>query len=103
MATISAERLMEEGERMRRIPGIVFADGTFGRVPRISGTGIEVFEVIKIYESVSRSWERLLVALDWLSPDQVRAALNYAEAYQDEVAERLAMEPDMGPWPPPPA
>jgi hypothetical protein len=38
--------LLTEAEKMRRVPGIAFADGTSGRVPRIAGTGLEVFKSI---------------------------------------------------------
>ena len=38
-----------EAEKMRRVPGIVFADGPTGRRARITGTGIDVFELISGY------------------------------------------------------
>ena len=81
-------------EKMRRVPGIVFADGGLGRVPRIAGTGIEVFEVIRRYEAFDRSWSRLAISFDWLSDDQLHAALAYYDAYPDEVSARLALERD---------
>ena len=91
-AELRVDELRAEVAKMQRVPGIVFADGTFGRVPRIGGTGIEVWEVIKRYEAMDRSWERLAASFDWLTPAQLRAALAYAEAYPDEVAVRIEMD-----------
>ncbi len=71
---------------MRRIPGIVFADSpSGGRVARIAGTGLEVFEVVQAYRSMDSSWARLKEAFHWLSETQLRAALAYAEAYPEEI------------------
>ncbi|MGH2583815.1 MAG: DUF433 domain-containing protein [Dehalococcoidia bacterium] len=89
---LRVDELRAEVEKMRRVPGIVFADGAFGRVPRIAGTGIEVFEVVRRYHAMDRSWERLTASLHWLSSDQLRAALAYYDAYSEEVDARLAME-----------
>ena len=41
-----AKDLLGEAIKMRRCPGIVFADGVSGRRARIAGTGLEVWEVI---------------------------------------------------------
>jgi uncharacterized protein (DUF433 family) len=96
MATeLDAEQLLDEVEKMRRVPGIVFTDGTLGRVPRIAGTGIEVFEVIQRYEGFDHSWDRLAESFDWLKPEQLRAALAYYEAYPDEVNARLDREKEV--------
>ena len=77
---------------MRRVPGIVFADGSFERVPRLAGTGIEVFEVVSAYKGVGKDWEGLKQALSFLSDDQLKAALHYYREYTDEVDARLAKE-----------
>lgn len=59
---------------------------------RIQGTGLEVFEVILIYHSVEKDWERLRVACDWLSDEQLRSALDFAEDNPAYIAARLARE-----------
>jgi uncharacterized protein (DUF433 family) len=83
------ERLLESN-KMRRIPGVVFVDSpSGGRVARVAGTGIEVFEIVQAYRSVESSWPRLREAFDWLSENQLRAAIAYAEAYPDEIEELL--------------
>ena len=94
-AELDVEQLLDEVKKMRRVPGIVFADGAFGRVPRVAGTGIEVFEVIQRYEGFGRSWDRLAESFDWLKPEQLRAALTYYEAYPDEVNARLDREKEV--------
>lgn len=85
-----ANEMLLEGIKMRRIPGIVFAESpSGGRVARVAGTGLEVFEVVQAYRSVEKSRERLKEAFHWLSDTQLKAALAYAEAYPEEIEERI--------------
>ncbi len=91
MAT-TTEQQRHEAEQMRRVPGIAFIDGTRGRVPVIEGTGIEVFEIVKTLRAVERDPHALTEAYHWLAPGQLHAALDYASAYPDEIAARLARE-----------
>ena len=74
-----------ELEKMRRVPGIIFVDGPIGRRARVAGTGLEVFEVIKVYRSVAEDWDRLIAALHWLTDDQLRAAPTYAQTYPEDI------------------
>ncbi len=88
-STVVNERLLESN-KMRRIPGIVFVDSpSGGRVARIAGTSLEVFEIVQAYRSVENSWPRLKESFHWLSDAQLRAALAYAEAYPEEIEERI--------------
>ncbi len=82
---------------MRRIPGIVFADGPTGRRARIAGTGIDVFEIIGPYREMGESWEALREAFHWLSEQQIRAALEYFEAFPTEINERLSRQAAISP------
>jgi uncharacterized protein (DUF433 family) len=77
--------LMEEALKMRRCPGIIFAEGPTGRRARIAGTGIEVWEIAAAHRSVGRSLKRLRKAYSWLSPHQLEAALRYHAAYPEEI------------------
>jgi uncharacterized protein (DUF433 family) len=79
------DALPEEVERMRRIPGIVFADGAAGRRARIAGTAIEVFEVIGAWNAAPGDWDSLRRAFDWLTDEQLQAAVTYYEAYPKEI------------------
>ena len=82
--------LLSEAVRLRRCPGILFADGPSGRRARIAGSGIEVWEIIRTYRSLRRNVKRLLKAYHWLSELQLRAALGYYTAYPDEIDRQIA-------------
>jgi uncharacterized protein (DUF433 family) len=77
---------LTEAEKMRRVPGIIFVDTPVGdRVARIAGTGLEVFEVIGHYRDTGKDWHRLKELFDWLTDEQLRAALTYAEMFPEDV------------------
>jgi uncharacterized protein (DUF433 family) len=77
--------LLREAIRMRRCPGILFAEGTSGRRAGVAGTGIEVWEVIATYKSVKEDFKRLQKAYHWLSGEQIKAALGYYAIYPQEI------------------
>jgi uncharacterized protein (DUF433 family) len=77
--------LLQEAIKMRRCPGILFAEGTTGRRARVAGTGIEVWEVIATSKSVKEDLKRLQKAYHWLSREQLKAALGYYAAYPEEI------------------
>ena len=86
----AAVELLTEAAKMRRCPGIVFADGPAGRRARILGTGLDVWEVIAVYQGLARNMARLRKAYPWLSDPQLRAALGYYAAYPEEIDRRIA-------------
>ncbi len=88
-STVTNE-LLEEAIKMKRCPGIVFAEGVSARRARIAGTGIEVWEVIANYKSVNENFERLHAIYHWLSELQLRAALSYYQAYPKEIVRLIA-------------
>lgn len=77
--------LLEEAVRMQRCSGIVFSEGTAGRRARIAGSGIEVWEVIAAYKSMSQDFNRLQKAYHWLTEQQLRSAVGYYKAYTEEM------------------
>lgn len=77
--------LLQEAIKMRRCPGILFAEGTSGRRARVAGTGIEVWEVIAAYKSMKEDFKRLQKAYHWLSGEQLKAALGYYRIYPQET------------------
>jgi len=85
-ANAVANELLEEALKMRRCPGIIFAEGVTGRRARIAGTGVEVWEVINEYQ-VGKDIEALKKALPHLAERQLIAALNYYQAYPEEINE----------------
>lgn len=88
-STVTKE-LLEEAIKMHRCPGIIFSEGVHGRRARIAGTGIEVWEVIAVYESLGKDFERLRTTFHWLSEPQLRIALGYYRAYPDEIGRLMA-------------
>lgn len=85
-----ANELLAEAVKMRRCPGIFFADGPFGRRARIAGTGLDVWEVIATYNSLGLDFDRLQGAYHWLIGSQLRAALGYNAAYPEEIDRQIA-------------
>src|SRR5690242_11733529 len=84
-----ATEMLTEAIKMRRAPGILFADGATGRRARIGGTGIEVFEVIDVYELVGRDREELQRQFSWLDKFQLDMAVAYYEAFPEDIAPYL--------------
>ena len=80
---------------MRRHAGISVTHRPPEQSARIEGTGIEVFEVLKVYRAVGEDWEQLRESFDWLSEQQLRAALAYAAAHAREMEDRLRAEADV--------
>ena len=88
----TAVELLAEGVKMRRCPGIVFADSPSGRHARVAGTGLDVWEIIAMYQSLERDPARLRDAYHWLSDAQLRAALGYYAACPEEIDRRIALD-----------
>jgi len=84
-----ANELLAEAVKMRRCPGIVFADGPAGRRARLVGTGIELWEIIASYKSLDCNFVRLRRAYHWLTELQLRSALGYYAAYPKEIDEQI--------------
>lgn len=79
-----AERMIEEGVKMRRHPGIVFIDRPGGRSAVLAGRPrLSVWQIVQ----AMRSSETRTAALKWLSLDEASLdrALAYAEEHSDEI------------------
>jgi uncharacterized protein (DUF433 family) len=79
-----AQELIEEGIRMRECPGIYFASEPGGRVAKVSGTGLAVWEVLRGIRR-GASVERLRRSFPHLSRLQIAAALVYGARFGDEI------------------
>jgi uncharacterized protein (DUF433 family) len=84
-----AKDLLSEAVKMRRCPGAIFADGVTGRRARVSGTGLEVWEIIATYKSVNDNFERFQKAYHWLTEQQLRAATGYYSSYPEEINRQI--------------
>lgn len=90
--TRAAVDLLSEGVRMRRAPGILFADGPTGRRAVVAGTGLDVWEVIRTWQDGGKRFDEARANYPWLSEAQIRAAIGYYDLYPVEVDERLQRE-----------
>lgn len=90
-ADVAAE-LLTEAAKMRRIPGVGFAEGPTGRRATLLAVGIDVFTVVGAFRSADGDWEALKQAFHWVPEYLLRAALAYASAFPDEIEARLRDE-----------
>jgi uncharacterized protein (DUF433 family) len=82
------QELLEEALRMRQCPGIYFADEPSGRTPKIGGTGLGVWEVVRDLGK-DQDAGRIRKAFPHLSQAQITAALMYYGRYRDEVQAQI--------------
>lgn len=84
-----AERMIEEGVKMRRHPGIVFIDRPGGRVAVLAGRPrLSVWMIVL----TMRGSSSIEAAAKWLSLDvpSVQRALAYAAEYPEEIEAAIA-------------
>jgi len=84
--------LLIEAIKMRRAPGVVFADGQAGRRPVVAGSGLDVWEVVATWRAGGENRAKLRESLHWLTEAQIRAALSYYELYPGDIDPRLERE-----------
>jgi uncharacterized protein (DUF433 family) len=87
-----ATSLLREAVRMRRVPGVVFMDGPSGRRAVISGTGLDVWEVVARFREVGGDERRLEECFPWLDRTQLSSALAYYDLYPEETDARIERE-----------
>jgi uncharacterized protein (DUF433 family) len=80
-----AQALLEEAIRTRECPGIYFADEPAGRVAKVAGTGLGVWEVIRDYKAVKGNAKKLRRWLPHLSTAQLKAATVYYARFPQEI------------------
>ncbi len=92
-AAALTQRLVSEGLRQDRHPGIAFRGGPSGRraaLPR----GPDVWEVVSVLRRVETTGEAAVAqASEWLGQpvSEVRIALDYYADFPDEIDERLRL------------
>ena len=91
-ASYVVSTLIEESLRQRRCPGIIFAEGPTGRRATVAGSGIDVWEVIRVFKACDEDVAALAQAFPQLSRRQLDAAIHYYRCYSEEIEERLAQE-----------
>lgn len=85
-----AQILLEEAIRTRECPGIYFADEPAGRVAKVAGTGLGVWEVIRGYKAARRNEKKLRKWLPHLSTAQLQAATVYYAKFPQEIDAEIA-------------
>ena len=86
---VDARQALTEVEKMARVPGIWFKDTPSGRTAMVEGTGLGVWQIMKLYEppTYDRAWLRSY--FHWLAGWQMDAAFHYYDLFRDEVQRRL--------------
>ena len=90
-----ARDLLVEAVKMKNCPGIIFADGPTGRRARVSGTGIDVWEIVATFKGMGEKYIELKKAYHWLSEPQLRSALAYYALYPEEIEARIVRNRDL--------
>lgn len=80
--------LIEESLRMARHPGIDFRHVPGGRAAFVTGTGLAVWELYRIWIDHERDAKKVLRNYPHLKPAQVTAAVRYAEAHPLQISEQ---------------
>lgn len=85
----ASARLVEEGLRRSEFAFIDFRDSAAGRQAYLQGSSLAVWEVMLIVRSYNSDAKQAARHLEWPEA-RVRAAMHYAEAFPEEIAEALA-------------
>lgn len=80
--------LIEEGLRRDEFAFVDFRDSPAGRQAYIQGSTLSVWEVVWIARGYHNDFNKAAKHLH-MSPLKVRAALNYAKAFPDEIEEAI--------------
>jgi hypothetical protein len=85
----ASARLVEEGLRRSEFGFIDFRDSPAGRQACLQGSTLAVWEVMLLVNSYKRDVSAVAAHLQW--PEvKVLAAINYAEAFHEEINEAMA-------------
>jgi len=84
----ASARLVEEGLRRAEFAFIDFRDSAAGRQAYVQGSSLAVWEVMLLVRSYQGQVAAVARHLRW-PESKVRAAMNYAQAYPEEIQEAL--------------
>lgn len=85
----ASARLVEEGLRRSEFAFLDFRDSPAGRQAYIQGSTLAVWEVLSLLRSYDGKIAAVARHLRWLEA-KVKAAVNYAEAFPQEIEEAIA-------------
>ncbi len=86
--TTLAERYLDEGLLMDEVPGVYFVDGALGRRPALIGSGLDVWEVVKVFKD-SGSIQDAAAYLE-VEPRLVEIAIRYYGSSREEIDDWIA-------------
>ncbi len=85
----ASARLVEEGLRRSEFGFIDFRDSPAGRQACLQGSTLAVWEVMLLVDSYKKDVSAVAGHLKW-PEGKVRAAVNYAQAFPEEINEAMA-------------
>ena len=88
-ASDTSAKLVEEGLRRADFALIDFRDSPVGRQACLQGSSLAVWEVMLVAREYQNEVAKVARHLGWPEA-KVRAAMNYAQAFPDEIDEALA-------------
>jgi len=86
-------QLLQEGLRTARFPGIDFRWTPTGRVPHVTGTGLTIWELHRIWKDRAEDTKRIEDDYPHLTGAQISAGVAYAKAYIHEMPVRPPAPP----------
>lgn len=86
--TALAERYLAEGLVMDEVPGVHFVDGPMGRRPALMGSGLDVWEVVKVVKDSGSAAEA--AAYLEAEPRLVDTAIRYYGSNRQEIDDWIA-------------
>lgn len=88
-ASDTGARLVEEGLRRAEFAFIDFRDSMSGRQAYVQGSTLTVWEIVLLLGSYGQNVRKVAEHLAWPEA-KIQAALNYAQAFPDEIDAALA-------------
>lgn len=86
----TAALLLEQRLREQEFPGIAIRDTVLGPEAFVEGTRWRVWMVVGWLRDLGGDAEEMARRFDGISPDGIRVAVRYAEAFPDEIEAAIA-------------
>jgi uncharacterized protein (DUF433 family) len=87
--TVLAERYLQEGVLMDEHPNICFIGGAMGRRPAVTGTGLDVWEIVEAAKDNDGSIAETAAYLE-VAPDVIESAIAYYGSNREEIDDWIA-------------
>lgn len=94
-ASEASARLVEEGLRRSEFAFVDFRDSAVGRQAYVQGSRLAIWQVIGLLRSGGENLDAVARQLEWPRA-RVQAAVNYAQAFPEEIQEALADNEALG-------